>query len=299
MFYLTICFKKMFCAPLFWVSIAAIAVICMFSPLYDNPQTGVSENILYVYLHYSKEALLQDVQLSAHAAFVKGLGGWLSLFIPVLTSLTAVNIRLDEYNSNMWRFVKLRTGKRNYNISSCIFYYLSGGITASAGYLLFGICVCAMFPGLSLYQAEDTAFYLETIFRNGSFMERIYECGGLPLAIGMQFIQIFLYGASCTMASLFLTSFVENKYIIICTPFFLKYTLNRLSANLISAAYDDWEHPDEMLGRLADIINPETIATVLYYNGNVQAVLILHVFVTGLSFLCFCMICNRRDQYVT
>lgn len=295
--YLLTCLKKLFGSLTFWAGVLGTAVICMLSGVYFNPQNGQTESVIAIYSHYTKEALLQNVQFSFHSIFSAGLGSWLKLFMPVIVSIAVVNIKLDEQGSGIWRFTEHRIGKWKYHIGTCLFYLLSGGLTLLFGYGLFGLIVYLLFPPLSEYPVEQMQYYLDNAFWQESIMQKLYLSGGLPLTVVMQLAEIFLYGAVGTAVSLLLSSFADNKYVIICTPFFLKYVLNQFCTKLIYSAYADQAQPKEWLGEIASIIDPEAVTNILSYSHHIVIVLLLNVGVVLLSGILYCVIRNRRESY--
>lgn len=296
MSYLISCFKRLLYSPAFYAAAVGTAVICMFSPIYD-PKSGEFENILYVYTHCTKSELLTSTWSSSYSVFKEGLGGWLSMFSPVIAAIASVGIKSDERTSRVNRFFIQRTGRSKYNVGSCLFYLLSGGITVSLGYGLFAIAVYLGFPHISEYPAENAAFYMETAFEQGSIMEDLYKLGGEGLTVFAQLLEIFVYGIVCSAIPVAASVFTDNKYVIVCTPFFLKYAANYLSLLLTSWSYRDPWNPNEALAQIGSVINPDAVTTVLSYKNNLVQILLLNTVLVAAASLFFC-ICNQRKQNV-
>lgn len=292
MMYLVTCFKKLFRSPVFWLSVVGTAVICMFSELYTDRQ-GDTKTVIEMFLLYSKKAMLADTRLCSYNVLVTGFGGWLMLFVPVIVAIAAVGIYIDERKSGFWRLTLHRTGIVKYSVSGGLFILLSGGLALVLGGALFAALTAIMFPSLSAYPAESASLFAEITFRQGTAMYGIYQAGGLPLCTAIQLAEAFFYGTVCSAAAMLLSSICENKYVIICIPFFLKYALGQFSSALFVKSFDN--PSDDELTSFAEMINPDAANSILNYSGSslVRIILINSGFVVVL-FTLFCLIRIRR-----
>lgn len=292
--YLATCFKKLFCSPVFWLSVAATVVICMFSELYHTSQ-GDTKTIMEMFVQYSKNAMLADTQLCSYNVFITGFHGWLTLFVPVIVSISAVGIYIDERKSGMWRLTLHRTGRVKYSISGGMFILLSGGLALALGGTLFAVLTAIMFPPLSAYPEESVNLFTQFTFSQGTSMYGIYRAGGLPLCTVVQLAETFFYGMVCSAAAMLLSAFCENKYVIICIPFFLKYALNQLSTALLVKAINATTGFNEWLYNFAEIIKPEAANSFLTYFGNTPGkIVLLNAGFVVVFFILFCIIRIRR-----
>lgn len=288
--FLASCFKKLFCSPLFWLSTAATAVICMFSELYRVPQ-GDAKTVIEMFIEYSRNAMLADTRLCSYNVFVTGFNGWLTLFVPVIVSISAVGIYIDERKSGMWRLVLHRTGRVKYSIGGSLFIMLSGGLALALGSGLFAALTAIMFPPLSAYPAESVNLFAEFTFSQGTAMYRIYRVGSLPLCMVVQLAETFFYGMVCSATAMLLSAFCENKYVIICIPFFLKYALKQFSTALFVKAVDNAAGYNETLLKLAEIINPDAANSFLSYSDDTLVkIVLINAGVTTALFILFCII---------
>ena len=292
--YLLTCFKKLFRSPVFWLSVAGTAVICMFSELYTDQQ-GKTKSVIEMFSQYSKNAMLGDTRLCSYNVFVTGFGGWLTLFVPVIVSISAVGIYIDERKSGMWRLTLHRTGRVKYSISGGLFILLSGGLALALGGALFAALTAIMFPPLSAYPAESVSFFTKFMFRQGTPMHEIYLAGGLPLCTAVQLAETFFYGTVCSAAAMLLSAFCENKYVIICIPFFLKYALDQFSTSLFVKAVDDPSGYNERLSDFAELIDPDAVNSFLTYSGSsLGKIVLINAGFVVILFTLFCIIRVRR-----
>lgn len=292
--YFLSCFKRLFRSPMFWLSAAGTAAICMFSELYIDPQ-GETKTVIEMFARYSKNAMLADVKLCSYNVFITGFRGWLTMFVPVIVSISAIGIYTDERKSGMWRLTLHRTGRVRYSISSGLFILLSGGLSLTLGSGLFAALAAVMFPPLSAYTAEDVSFFTGLMFRQGTGMYDIYMAGGLPLCTAVQLSETFFYGMVCSAAAMMLSLFCENKYVMICIPFFLKYALGQFSASLFVKAADDPSGYNEKLSNLAELIDPDAANSFLSYPGYQPGkIVLINAGLAVILFILFCIIRIRR-----
>lgn len=292
--YFVTCFKRLFRSPMFWLSVAATAAICMFSELYTDPH-GETKTVIEMFMQYSKKAMLADVKLCSYNVFVAGFRGWLTLFVPVIVSISAVGIYIDERKSGMWRLTLHRTGRIKYSISGGLFILISGGLVLTIGSGIFAALTAIMFPSLRLYSPEEVSFFTGLMFRQGTGMYDIYKAGGLPLCAAVQLAETFFYGMVCSAAAMLLSVLCENKYVIICIPFFLKYALDQFSTSLFLKAADDPMGYNERLSNLAELTDPDAANSFLSYPGNQPGMIVLiNAGLVVILFILFCIIRIRK-----
>ena len=292
--YLVTCFKKLFSSPMFWATVIGTAAICMFSELYFDPQTSTSETVISMYAKYAREAMLSDSSLCSYGAFTAGFGNWAAMFAPVLAALASIGICTDERKSGMWRFALSRVGRVRYGISGCLFILISGGLALMLGYGLFGILTTIMFPPLSAYPPESAEMFRELIFRPGSPISGLFAAGGLPLCVTAELLETFFFGMVCSAAAMLLFSICENKYVIICTPFFLKYSLSQIASVTSFKAIEDPMNFNEKLLNFSELIQPDGAKSFLSYSENALSVAILNAAFLAISAVIFCVIRIRR-----
>ncbi len=292
--YTLTCFKKLFTSSMFWVSVIGTAMICMFSELYHDFQSGSVKTVIEMYLQYTRNAMLSDTKFCSYSVFVNSFGKWLAMFVPVIAALASVSICMDKRKSGMWRSVLHRVGRVRYSIGGCLFILLSGGLVSALGYGLFGIFAAIMFPPLSAFPAESAVFFTEMTFQQGSAMYSIYQTGGFPLCAAAQLAQTFFYGMVCSAAAMLLSTISENKYVIICTPFFLKYALGQFAETLGIKALEDPVGINEKLLRFSNIINPNAAKAFLNYTEDSLITFIINAAFTVILSILFCVIRIRR-----
>lgn len=294
MSYLFYCLKKLFKSPAFWASVVGMAAVCLFSEIYYNSRTNTQETVIGMFAQYTREAFLEDSDLCSYAVFSGGFGVWAAMFAPVLAALSPIAIAVDERKSGMWRFSLHRAGKARFCGGGCAFVPISGGLAIMLGYALFGALAAVMFPPISAYSPDKIEMFSAFTFRGGSAMSAIYKAGGLPLCVAAQLCETFLFGAVSAAAAMLLSSFCENKYIVICTPFFLKYSLAQIDSVLLMAAISDPDNYNEKLQKLANTIQPDAVHHILSYPENAPGIIIVNAAFLCVTVLCYCVIKGRR-----
>ena len=292
--YLITCFKKLFRSPVFWLSALGTAAICMFSEIYTGSD-GETKTVIEMFMQYSKKAMLADTKLCSYNVFVRGFHGWLTLFVPVIVSISAVGICIDERKSGMWRLTLHRTGRIRYSISGGLFILLSGGLALTLGSGLFAALTAVIFPPLSEYSAENVSSFIEITFRQETAMYGIYNAGGPVLCVVVQLAETFFYGMVWSAAAMLLSVFSENKYVIICIPFFLKYALDQFSTSLFVKAANDPAGYNEKLLNLAELIGSDAANSFLNYSGDSpRKIVLINAGFVVMLFILFCIIRIRR-----
>ena len=99
---------------------------------------------------------------------------------------------------------------------------------------------------------------------------------------------MFLYGFISTAPAVMLTSFVRNKYLVMCIPFFFKYAITQTCIKLSS----DTEQSVNMQ-KITNIIAPDSVVNAFYYPEK-YAILIYNLFLVILAFTLYTVIYNRR-----
>ncbi|MDE6733101.1 MAG: hypothetical protein K2J77_09535 [Oscillospiraceae bacterium] len=294
MSYLFYCIKKLLKSPAFWASVVGTAAVCLCSEIYFNSRTNTQETVIGMFAQYTREAFLEDSGLCSYAVFSGGFGVWAAMFAPVLAALSPITIAADERKSGMWRFSLHRAGRARFCGGSCAFVLIAGGLAIMLGYALFGALTAVMFPPISAYSPDKIEMFSAYTFREGSAMSAIFKAGGLPLCVIARLGETFLFGAVSAAAAMLLSAFCENKYIVICTPFFLKYSLAQIDSVLLMAAVSDPENYNEKLKKFANIIHPDGANYFLSYTANVPQIIITNAAFICLMVLCYCVIRGRR-----
>ncbi len=299
MAYLFNCLRRLLRAPAFWVAAAGAFALCLFSPIFYL-KTDTAYSIFDIFKNYTKIAMSEQTDLYSYEVFNSCFkGDYFSMFAPVIVSIASVNLKADERNSGAWRYFLHRSGKMAYYVGSGLFYLLAGGMVLLFFSALWGIFTYAALPGLSYYSQEQADFIVHfSLCPAGSIMEKLYHCGGFPLMIAAQFLEIFIYGMVQSAAAMLVTLLTENKYLIICTPFFLRYALNQ-GMRMLPYIGTTLQIPfsRDTLRRIANTLDPEAVIHLFTYADNFWGILILNLSYLLVCIGIFCLFSYRKGNY--
>lgn len=287
---LSVQLKKLFTSPIFYTSIIAFITLLMFSPLHMNYENNTEESVIYCLWHYSKQDMI-NIGISeffGYAVFKRAVRGWvIIMFVPVLASLASVNIFSDEREFRVKRETVLRTGKKQYLFSNILFFMISGGLICMIGYIVFGILCGALFPALSDFSAQEINDYFMFNLKDSTIIKTFYSHLGVIGLYLCDSLFYFLYGALLSLPSILISSFLKNKYLIVCIPFFLKYCMNNISQRFYLKAgtqgnmnYHKW----------AEILNPESLINILSGNDYIKQIIIVNMLLAVILSACFVLI---------
>lgn len=234
----------------FYVCIAFTLILCMTSTIYYDYSKAEEYSFFQVLIQFDEEFLLDDISLSAYKVMEKGMGTWLTMFIPIVAAFSFVPIVCDEYEAKSVRFMVFRTRKSVYYISKFLTACFCGGLATILGYALFIVVDFICFPGVQEYSADLREMLISDIL----VRHPIYAEKGMLGVVVEKMSYVFLYGTLYTVPATLLTSVIRNKYIVLCTPFFLKYSLSTLAIKLSEKIVSTGQmqiysmcHPDALL----------------------------------------------------
>lgn len=245
----------------FILCIVITCLLCFTSSVYTDSLTGKEYSVFEVIANKSRSVFSSFTSSQLLHASVSP---YMTIFIPVLSSLPFVTGFCAERLGGNMRFVIIRSGKYKYCISKFISAVISGGIAVMAGFMLYSVAVCFSFSNEGLYALELIKMY-----------------------IGMG-----LYGMISVLPAFFLSAFIRNKYMICCFPFiFMHFYYTSVSkVQDIFNARDRWDIVMKMY-----FLYPSNIKEVLF-DVNVE-IIIYHAVLAVAALVGFTVIMNRRLDY--
>lgn len=258
---ITVEMKKSLFSYGFMLCIIVTFLLCFTSSVYMDTFTGKEYSVLEVIA--DKKRFNPD-SFESITILHYSVSPYLTIFLPVLSSIPFVTAFCAERIGGNIRFVITRSGKFTYCFSKFISAVISGGASLMIGFILYSIVVCSCFTN-----------------SNASISEFI------KLYIGMG-----LYGMVSVLPAFFLSSFIKNKYMICCFPFIFMHfyytTISKIQDMLNSYGKDDiviniiFLYPSE----LKEILFNVNTGTIIYHSTLIAATII------G-----FTIIMNRRLDY--
>lgn len=161
-------------------------------------------------------------------------GSWLAMFLPIISGLCFANVICDDRSSKYTRFEVIRMGYRKLKAAKFLSAVVSSGIVTLIGFSAFSV-------------------YIRLYFPKDDFVK-------INLAITL--LEMFIYGMMSAVPALITAAFTNNKYLIVCVPFLLKYGLSQFAYKLSNDAFEDLYNPDLVLAKLGVLISPDSASCI-------------------------------------
>ena len=276
----------------FYLCVLFTTVLCFSANIYENPQNMDKYSAIKSLIVFDIDFMLSDISFCSFEVMRKGVGGWLSLFIPMISAFAFVPLVCDEYEAKSIRFEIFRSSKLCYYTSKFITACICGGLAVMLGFGLFTLTEYALFPDISEYEQGLIDSYHETLsYQYPDITQNLYVT-----IISKQLIYMFFYGMVSVAPAIMLTSIIRNKYLVLCIPFFLKYVLNQSCVKIQSQALSNYETVDMSLLKFVSVINPDALSYLSEYGSDKKLVLIYSGFIILFSFVFYLTMCIRRND---
>ncbi len=257
---LSVDLRKSFFGYGFLLCTVVVFLLCFASVIFTDGQTGKEYTAIEIIADRSK---LPNVVFSGMSILHISVNPYLTLFLPVLSSIPFVTLFCAERTGGNLRFVIMRTGKAAYCLSKFLSALISGAVTVSLGFMLYSAVILCIFG------------------MDGSYAELI------KIYIGMG-----IYGTVSVLPAFILSSFIKNKYMICCFPFIFMHFYYTAIAKLQDYfnAHDNWDAIMKIsflyTSNIKEIFFLQDTAAVIFYSS-----------LTVISFIGFYLIMNRRVDY--
>ena len=249
----------MLCSRGFLLCAVITCLLCFTSTVYTDSIDGKEYTVLEI-LFGTKF----DLHFTSYDILQLSVNPYVTLFLPVLSSVPFVTAFCTERSSGNMRFTVTRIGKYRYCIVKFITALLSGGAAILSGFAVYGILICICFP-------------------NPEQMLSAY----IKFLIGMG-----IYGAVSVLPAFLLSPFTTNPYIICCFPFIFMnfyYTAVAKIQSMLLAS----DHFDLLMS--IDFLYPNVLKDTLFHVNF--SVLIYHAILMIAVFAGFTCVMNRRLDY--
>lgn len=270
----------------FYVSVAFTILLLALSSIYSTDNYD-NYSAIRVLMEYDRDFMLNDTRLCSYSVVRNSTGGWFSMFIPIISAFAFVPIICDEYDSGSVRFNIFRSSKLRYHISKFIIGSISGGLAVLAGFIVYTVFVYSVFPDISQYSPENQSFFEQSI--KNSF-PHIFEYGYIPLLL-LKSLEIFIYGFVSSALAVLFTSFIRNKYLVMCIPFFVKYVVTQTCTKF---NFDAMVKQNMGVIKLSNIINPDSVLNLYLYNDYRHIIIIYNIILWAVLFAVYIVISGKR-----
>lgn len=283
-------FYKILTGYVFYLCIAFTTVLCFSAQIYTDYIKNDKYSAFMSLYSFDREFMLTDVSFCSFNVMLRGAGSWLSMFIPIISAFAFVPLVCDEYEAKSVRFEIFRSSKLGYRASRFFTAFICGGLAVLAGFALFAALAYMLFPNISEYGEAEREMLLWTY---SSGYPEIAE-GKYYITVIKKFTEIFFYGALSAVPAIALTSFIRNKYLAMCIPFFGKYAMDQTCAKLRSQALSDYGNIDEGMLRFSSVVDPNSVSYFSELGDQKQAVLIYSILLTATALAAYLIIQSRR-----
>ena len=222
-----------------WLCCACVFALC-FTASVGTAQNGDLLNVLSYIFSGEKNPP------SAYMIINSRGGSWLAMFLPIISGLCFVNVLCDDKSSGFQRCEIFRAGYYKLKAAKFLSALVSGGVVTVIGFSAFSVFTKSYFP-------------------NDGFVE---------INLAVIIAEMFIYGIMSAIPALIAAAFTNNKYLIVCVPFLLKYVLSQFAYKLSNDAFEDLQNPDLALAKLGMIIAPDSVSCVFTYPYTFEIILI-------------------------
>lgn len=267
-------FRKNTASPGFLLCVAMTVLLLFAAEVYYDFDTQTRYSVFRALTYLTPDEHAANYELCSQMVVQNACSGWFSLFAPIIAAFCFVPTVCTERGEKAVRFQIFRTTRLKYSLSQFFSGVISGGAAISLGYIIFTALVMGLFPDIGEMSEFAADVLLETTF-------------DLPY----QILKMFLFGAFWSIPAMFLTSVLNNKYLIMCIPFFLKYGLKQFHQKISQDAFSAVS-PDKNAIALANAINPDGILWV--YDETRLVTWLVFGISAALMFAAFIIINRKR-----
>ncbi len=210
----------------FYLCIASVVALLLAGELFVDATTGEEFNIVNLLMSDNASELMEQHELHATDVIVRGVGGYLDMFTPIIVAVPFIMIVCGEKKNSNARFEIYRVGKNRFLFGKFLAAIVSGGLALMIGYMIFSGLIFAVLPGKTGTLMEiQYNFWRET----DSFHKWFFDSMGAGGMIGLKFLRMFVYGAVSAVPAFGLSMFIKNRYIIISIPFMFFYLFDKFA----------------------------------------------------------------------
>ncbi len=223
-------------------------------------------------------------ELSWGSVFGKGLSGYITMFIPIVTAFPTMVAFGASQNSGYARFEISRYESVRYWVCRFVSATICAGICVTFGILLYAIALLPFFPQIN-----------DDMFSTGmdAALKGVLFKPWYAIVANMIFTS-FVYGCVSVIPALLLSSFCRNPYIITCIPFVLSYSWGNIINKWIVAAYTDL---NERLAENLSLLLPDASRQIYLPDGissNELHIIMLQTAVIFTGLLIYIVIMRKK-----
>lgn len=282
--------RKVLTSVGFYACVLLTVLLCFTAQAYHDIAENKNYSVIGVLLEFTREEMLTDSQFSAYQILSSVSSGWLSLFIPIIAAFPLMPLICDERESKCVRYSAFRSSKFSFNTGSFLTAMISGGLAVLCGFVLFAVFVYMLFPNISEYAPElkESAEW----WMSGTYP--LFEKYGYSYMIALDCLEMFLYGAVSAIPALIMTAFMKNKYLVLCIPFFLKYSAMQLHTGILKKIIYNVENVNQKIFDILSATEPDAMGDIFSYGETMWRNVLFHAVLLIAAFALYYVVMNRR-----
>ena len=214
--------KKYLSNYVFYVAIVAVALLLLSGTIFINPETGKQYNTFSMFDKSNVDMALYVGRVNFYDVFLSESLSYLWMFAPVLAGLPLSVLICGERKNSLTRFEVFRVGKKKYIIHKLFAGMVSGGLIFVMGHIIYLLVLY-----LLMYETKDVDMYgfgvNDYMVNNSQICKFAFSKIGMAGLIFLKFVSVFLYGMFSTVITFAISSFMKNKYMVLCVPMIINY----------------------------------------------------------------------------
>lgn len=201
-----------------YMLIVLLGVICLgFAGTVYDP-SGMPMTIAQLMIQYFSGEELMSISYSGVIIWSSSLSSWLSVFLPLILTLSYISVLSDERQNGLVQFELIRSGNLRYCVSKVLSGAFYGGLAFLISYAILGGIFMVVFPSISAFPVEEQAIFLRT---------------SLSLYLLKRLVGSFFYGVFASMFGIGVSIFFRDKYMLLCLPFLLNYIYEQMLMKMV------------------------------------------------------------------
>lgn len=282
--------RQLFTGAGFWACTTIVFVLCFTTQVYTDMSTNRAYTAVEALTQFDRSFMMKNMNFSSLMVFRQAGSSWMDMFIPIITAFPFIPMFCTERSEGFLRYKIARVGRLRYYGSKLSCALLGGGCAVALGYALFGLAAAALFPPLSAYPADQVQAYINNaLIRPGYTFSGLYYAIGSIAVAASKLIAVVLYGAVNALPAFALSSFIRNRYLVLCFPFMMKYMYDRMYQKIMLACIFGGSDTDTL-----SLFDTGGVFYMLDKSEFALYVLLIQLVCILLAFAVFVFFMNRR-----
>lgn len=231
LFYFKTELSKMYSNISFGIMVLFTMIIYMTNTVYTDWMSSKKYNMFQIIFMKDKSKYLEESQVYFESVFFGTNMGYISMFAPILAAVPFVVLISNARKNTNVRFEIFRIGKKEYVTGKILSAMVCGGSIMMSGYILYGFAAAVILPGVKDKLIFDMLINNMTSIKS---IGHLYDKFGITVLYAARCVEMFVYGMTSVLLTLFVSAFAHNKYMVLCIPFMINYLWSGLISKYAS-----------------------------------------------------------------